>query len=69
MKVLLFGTGEFYQRYKVWFEDDEIAALVDNSKDKQGTYIDGKEVIAANNILKLQYDAIFILTFFIYGYY
>lgn len=63
MKVLLFGTGEFYQRYKVWFEDDEIVALVDNSKDKQGTYIDGKEVIAANNILKLQYDAIFILTF------
>lgn len=63
MRILLFGTGEFYQRYKIWFEDEDVIALVDNSKEKQGTYIDGKEVIAANAILNLEYDAVFILTF------
>lgn len=63
MKVLLFGTGEYYQRYKIWFENEEILALIDNSEEKQGTYIDGKEVIAPNDISKFKYDAIFILTF------
>ena len=44
MKYLLFETGEYYQRYKRWFAKDDIAALLDNSKDKQGTYIDGVKV-------------------------
>ena len=27
MKYLLFGTGEYYQRYKKWFAKDNIAAF------------------------------------------
>lgn len=63
MKVLLFGTGEYYQRYKVWFEDEEILALIDNSKEKQGTYFDGREIISPNLVNEYDYDAIFVLTF------
>lgn len=65
MKYLLFGTGEYYQRYKKWFAKDNIAALLDNSKDKQGTYIDGIKVYSPQEGIKLQYDAIVVLSFYI----
>lgn len=35
MKILLFGTGEYYQKYKKWFDKENIVALLDNDKDKQ----------------------------------
>lgn len=63
MKVILFGTGEYYQRYKVWFETEEICALVDNAEYKWGTHIDGVIVIPAEKISNYEYDAIFVLTF------
>lgn len=64
MRVLLFGTGEYYQKYKIWFDDDEVLALVDNSKDKQGSYIDNKKVIAPEQINEYQFDYIFALSVF-----
>lgn len=63
MKLILFGTGEYYQRYKIWFETEEVCALADNSKDKWGTYIDNRVVISPDEIIKYDYDAIFVLTF------
>ena len=65
MKVLLFGTGEYYNRYKIWFTDEEVIALIDNSEQKQGTYIDGKRVIAPKDVISLDYDALFILSFYV----
>ncbi|WP_269140636.1 hypothetical protein [Pectinatus frisingensis] len=29
MKVMIFGTGEDYQKYKEWFKNTEIIALLD----------------------------------------
>ena len=63
--MLLFGTGEYYNRYKIWFCEDDIVALVDNSKDKQGTFIDGKLVIAPEDCKKYDFDEIFILSFYV----
>lgn len=65
MKVLLFGTGEYYNRYKIWFADEEVIALIDNSEQKQGTYIDGKKVVSPNRAVLMDYDAIFIMSFYI----
>lgn len=65
MKYLLFGTGEYYQRYKKWFDKNDITALLDNSKDKQGAYIDGIKVYSPQEGVKLAYDAIVILSFYI----
>ena len=65
MKFLLFGIGDYYERYKKWFDAEEIVALIDNSKKKQNTKIDGISVLSPENGVKLQYDAIVILSFYV----
>lgn len=65
MKYLLFGTGDYYNRYKKWFCNDEIVALLDNSKTKQNTLIDGIKVCSPEEGIKLGYDKIIILSFYV----
>lgn len=63
MRILLFGTGDYYNRYKKWFEDQNVIALLDNSEYKQHTMIDGLEVLPPEEGIKLEYDVIVILSF------
>lgn len=63
MKYLIFGTGDYYGRYKKWFKDQEVLALLDNSRQKQHTFIDGIEVLSPEEGIRLPYDAIVILSF------
>lgn len=65
MKVLLFGTGDYYERYKIWFDRDDIIALMDNSSIKQNTAIDGIRVLSPKEATKLSFDAIIIMSFYI----
>lgn len=65
MKYLIFGTGDYYNRYKKWFERQEIAALLDNSEQKQYAMIDGIKVLPPEEGIKLQYDVIVILSFYV----
>lgn len=65
MKFLLFGTGEYYNRYKIWFAREDIIALIDNSKEKQGRYIDHTIVIPPEAVLQYEFDAIVILSFYV----
>lgn len=65
MKYLLFGTGDYYRRYQKWFDMEEVAALLDNAADKQGTRIDGKAVLAPEDGVRLDYDRIVILSFYV----
>ncbi len=65
MKYLLFGTGDYYQRYKKWFDPDDVVALIDNSPDRQHTVIDGIEVYPPEDVCKLRYDFIVILSFYV----
>lgn len=65
MKYLLFGTGDYYERYKKWFSSDEVVALLDNSELKQGTYIDCIQVLSPAQGVVLNYDAIIILSFYV----
>lgn len=63
MKFLLFGTGDYYRRYRKWFGDCEVAALLDNSPEKQRTLLDGKMVLSPEDGIKLEFDVIVILSF------
>lgn len=65
MKILLFGTGDYYNRYKKWFENQNIIALMDNSEYKQYTIIDGLKVLPPEAGIKLEYDRIIILSFYV----
>ena len=63
MKYLIFGTGDYYNRYKKWFDKDSVLALLDNSPQKQNTFIDGIEVLSPARGVQLPYDAVIILSF------
>lgn len=63
MRYLLFGTGDYYERYKKWFNRNEVLALLDNSGQKQHTFIDGIEVLPPKEGILLDYDKIVILSF------
>lgn len=63
--VLLFGTGDYYNRYKKWFTQNEVAALLDNASEKQGTFLDGIPVVSPEQGIRLPYDAIVILSFYV----
>lgn len=65
MKILIFGTGDYYERYKKWLVQEEILALMDNSPQKQGTEIDGVRVLSPEDALKLPYEKIVILSFYV----
>lgn len=65
MKYLLFGTGDYYERYKKWFTDCDIVALLDNSVKKQNTFIDGHLVLSPEEGIKQEFDLIVILSFYV----
>lgn len=64
-KYLLFGTGDYYERYKKWFPKESVLALMDNSPEKQGRKIDGLPVMAPKEALRLPYERIVILSFYV----
>lgn len=65
MKYLLFGTGDYYNRFSHWFADKDVLAILDNDEKKQRTLLDGRPVISPMDITKYNYDAIVILSFYI----
>lgn len=65
MKFLLFGTGDCYERYRKWFNREDIMALLDNSPAKQHSRIDGIEVLSPEEGIELPFDAIVIMSFYV----
>lgn len=65
MKILVFGTGEYYERYKKWLANEEIIALLDNSPAKQNRVLDSAEILSPEDGVKRAYDAIVIMSFYI----
>ncbi len=61
-RVVLFGTGAFYERYKTLaFGTDTVLALADNDIAKQGHVIDGIPVVAPAELCALEYDFVVLL--------
>lgn len=63
MRILIFGTGDYYNRYKKWFVGQEILSLLDNSEQKKYTFIDGLKVLPPKDGVLLDYDIVVILSF------
>lgn len=62
MKILIFGTGIIYERYKYLFARMEVIALLDNDAAKQGRQIDGRAIKSVEEGMKLPHERIFILS-------
>lgn len=65
IRFLLFGTGDYYERYKKWFRREDVLALLDNSPVKQNSMIDGIRVLSPAEGVKLPFDVIVILSFYV----
>ena len=65
MKFLLFGTGDYYERYKKWFPKEDVVALLDNSPNKQNKMIDEINVLSPEEGIRLPFDVIVILSFYV----
>lgn len=62
MKILLFGTGDYYCKYREWFKSKDILGLIDNDESKRGTLIDGYKIYLPREAVSLVYDYIVILS-------
>ena len=62
MKLLIFGTGDYYSKYKKWIKEDDIIALIDNDTEKQGKIYDHHEVISPYKVTEIVFDYIIILS-------
>ena len=64
-KYLLFGTGDYYDRYKKWFDGEVVLAVLDNAVEKQGTYLNGIRILSPEEGIQLNFDRIVILSFYV----
>ena len=65
MKVLLFGTGDFYRQYRHWFAEEDVVALLDNDAAKQGHILDGHRIVSPADGVRMAYDAVFLLSMYV----
>lgn len=65
MKIVVFGTGDYYIRYRKWVQTQDIVAIIDNSEQKQGTVIDGIEIATPLVCAQLDFDYVVILSFYV----
>ena len=61
-KVLIWGTGDYYQANKsIFYSDIEIVGFIENDFALQGTIVDSKQVYNPDAVFSMEYDFIFIL--------
>lgn len=62
MKIIVFGTGAFYQNRKQFFKAVEIVAFIDNNTTVQNTVMDGVPVYSPADAVGLEYDYVCIMS-------
>lgn len=63
MRLIVWGTGKLFQRYKEYLMQFSIIKFCDSNVEKQGRCIDGIEIIAPDQLKKCDYDYIVIMTY------
>ncbi len=61
MKLIVFGTGHYYQSAKKYMNMDDILCFVDNDNNKSGTYLDGKVIKKPDQVDYSECDYVLIL--------
>ena len=63
MRVVIFGTGKYYQKYKDRLKKSiELIAFIDNDSEKWGKTLDGIMIYPVADLIKLEYDIVFLLS-------
>jgi len=50
MKIVIFGTGKYYQSIKRYINIEDVLCFADNDGSKQGTVLDGKEIMNPKDV-------------------
>lgn len=64
MKIVIFGTGDYYQKNISRFESESVVALLDNNPEKEDTYLNGKKVYSPLRVAEIDYDYIVIMSLY-----
>ena len=64
MRIVVFGTGDYYRKNVKRFNKESIVALLDNNLEKEGTYLDGVKIYTPQKLPELDYDYIVILSLY-----
>lgn len=64
MKLVVFGTGKLYQRYKSYFLKDNhrIIAFLDNNPDMWGKHMDGVQIYNPIDVMKMDFEMIILMS-------
>lgn len=62
MRIVIFGTGLFYENRKKIFQGLEIVAFLDNNKDLHGKNYDGVKVYNPEEVLEIECDYIVVMS-------
>lgn len=63
MKVVIFGTGNYYEKYKDEIRSHaDVVALLDNDPHLQGQYLDGVKIYKPKEVQSIEYDKIVLLS-------
>lgn len=60
-RVLVFGTGRYYQRFKQYLQGVQITAFLDNDVSKQETYLDGARIVSPREARTIEYTAVLLM--------
>lgn len=63
MRLIVWGTGKLYRKYKSFLSRFNIVKLCDNNPEKQGTYIDGIEVIDPSHLEDFQFNYVVVMAY------
>lgn len=62
MKIVVFGIGRVYEKYKGQLEDLKIVAFLDNDRSKQREFFEGIRVYAPEDINDLRFDYVLLMS-------
>ncbi len=61
-KIIVFGTGTYYEKYKKELQSYKILAFLDNDVKKQGKILDGINIVPVKEGICLSFDYIILLS-------
>lgn len=63
MRLVVWGTGNLYQKYKTFLSQFKLVRLCDNNPDKKGKFLDGVEIIVPSQLIKCDFDYVVVMTY------
>lgn len=64
MKIVIFGTGIYFDRYLKYIQKYEVVSVVDNDINKQGSIIEGYHIESPRNLNEIKFDNIYICSIY-----